>query len=273
MTPPAGQLLDQFTLDSTQIYRTESGGTPTALPNCDPSSTDPSSPTYRQASPDPCVFSKQYVTINSITYIQATILTSSASHWNNAAPTPLGVRVADSGYSPRVATQTLAVGNTTWNWNGTRSHSVTDALGLGASGRPLFDSGAKTSGSFGYSFLAAGSYGYKSTVKADAVSSFAGAIGVPAVISPTNGGTTTNFTVTWARQLTSGYVEDVQYRFKPAGSSAWKSWTSWKKGVTTRSGSFTPSQGKGTYAFEARLRSTTTGKASGYSPDALITVS
>ena len=273
ITPPAGQPLDQFTLDSTQIYRTESSGTPTALPNCDQSSTDPASPTYGQASPDPCVFAKSYITINGVTYIQAIVLTSSASHWNNAVPVPLGIRVADNGYSPRVATQPLGLGSTNWTWNGTKSHSVTDLLGLGVSGRPLFDSGSKTSGSFGYSFLAAGSYGYKSTVKPDAVNAFAGVIGVPAVASPTTGGTSTSFEVTWARNLNSGYVEDVQYRFKPAGSSTWKSWTTWKKGVTTLSSSFTPTQGKGTYAFEARLRNSSTGKATGYSPNVLITVS
>jgi hypothetical protein len=66
---------------------------------------------------------------------------------------------------------------------------------------------------------------------------------------------------------------DVQYRFRPAGTTGWKNWASWKTGLTTTSATFVPNQGSGTYAFHARLRNASTGKSSGYSPDGTITVS
>jgi hypothetical protein len=73
LTPSAGQ-----TLDSTEIYRTEGAGSPTLIPDC----SGPSG----QAVLDPCVSNRQFVTINGSTDIQATVLSSSASHWNSATP-------------------------------------------------------------------------------------------------------------------------------------------------------------------------------------------
>lgn len=267
--PPSGQPLDQLTLDATQIYRTEGTGTPTAIPLCVTSSTDTSSPTYGDASPDPCVFSKSYVSINAVTYIEVVVLTSSASHWNRALPAALAVSVGDGGYSPRAFTLPLANGVVTWNFQGTRQHSATDAIGLGAARQPLFDSGRKVSGSFSYRFLAAGAYDVRSTAKGD---SFTGQIGIPPAATPGSGTPGGHFTVTWARQSIAGYVFDVRVRFRPAGSTVWKPTTTWKKGVTSASGDYTASLGTGTYWFDARVRNTSTGQATGYSPGTTIQV-
>ena len=81
-------------------------------------------------------------------------------------------------------------------------------------------------------FVAAGTYAYVSTVKADKPSVFSGAVAVAPVVAPTTGGTTTSFDAKWARAVVAGCVFDVQYRFRPAGSTKWKDWTPWQKGVT-----------------------------------------
>lgn len=272
MSPPAGQPPDQLTLDAAAVFRTE-GGAPTAVPNCSAGSTSPASPTYRQASPDPCVFSKTYVTIGGVTYIQATMLTSTASRWNTASPAPLGIRVSDTGYTPKAGTLPLGNGAALWTFTGSKPHSATDATGLAVGGKPLFDSGAKTVGTFKYQFPAAGTYAYLSSQKGDKPAVFSGSVAVAPVGSPASGGTTTSYDVRWARVTVSGCVFDVQVRFRPAGSTKWKDWTPWQKGVTTLHAAFVPMLGKGTYAFEARLHNHKTDRASGFSPEAQITVS
>jgi mannan endo-1,4-beta-mannosidase len=258
MTASAGQ-----TPDSTQIYRAEGAGTPMLVPDCG----GPSG----QAVPDPCVSSRRSVTINGSTDIQLTVLSSSASHWNSATPKPGGVSVSDGGYSPQNLTiQPGAYVN--WSFAGKKSHSVTDSAGLGPSGAAWFDSGAKSSGSYRFTFLYAGTFPYKSTVKGD---SMIGTVFVPVIVTPATGRSTTSFSVIWSTRslATSGFVADLQYRFRPAGTTGWKSWTTWKSGATTTSAPFTANQGAGTYAFHARLRSTSTGRASSYSPDGTIAVS
>jgi hypothetical protein len=69
-----------------------------------------------------------------------------------------------------------------------------------------------------------------------------------------------------------GFVFDVSYRFKPTGSSKWGSWTAWKNGATAAAATFVPPSGRGTYSFHARLRNAATGRYSGDSADAMITV-
>src|SRR5207247_7897374 len=100
-----------------------------------------------------------------------------------------------------------------------------------------------------------------------------GRVADPAQFTPAAGGTTTRFTVIWASTRPSGYVFDLRYRFKPAGSTGWKNWATWKNGVSTISSGFVPNQGAGTYTFRARLRNQSTGRASDYSPDVMVSVS
>ena len=201
--------------------------------------------------------------------IQLTVLTATASHWLSARPKPGAVTVSDSGYSPpNVTVQPGAYVN--WTWNGKKSHSVTDSVGLGASGQPWFNSGLKSSGSHRFTFPAAGTFTYKSTAKGD---SSTGSVLVPVVITPTSGPSATTFSVIWSTRALSGYTFAVQYRFKPTGSNKWTSWTAWQNAVTSTTARFAPSQGAGTYDFRALLRNASTGRASSYSPDTLLSVS
>jgi plastocyanin len=247
------------TAGTTQIYRTEGTGTPTPVGPCSDGS--------GQASPDPCVSARSSVTINGITYTQLTVLSSSASRWNPARPKPLAVSVNDNGYTPTTATiQPGATG--TWTFTGKKAHSVTESLGLGPSGKPWFDSGAKTTGSYSFTFPAAGSYRYASTVKGDTLT---GTIQALPITMPASGPTNTRFSIIWSTNTITGYVFDVKYRFKPAGSGKWGNWNAWEIGTSAASGTFTPSS-RGTYSFQTRTRNTATGKTSGYSPEANITV-
>jgi endoglucanase len=265
MAPPADQAPppDPVTLSSAEIYRTEGTGTPTLVPDC----TGP----VGQAQPDgsPCLTSRQYVTINAHTYIQVTVLSASASHWNSARPKAGAVSVSGRGYSPqKVTVQPGAYVN--WSFADGQSHSVTDSVGLGSAGSPWFDSGVKNSGGYRFAFSAAGTFSYKSTAKKDPIS---GAVLVPVVVTPAQGRTATSFSVIWSTRALSGYGFDVQYRFKPADSKKWTNWTNWKSGVATTSATYVPGQGPGTYAFRALLRNSSTGRTSAYSPDSSISVS
>jgi plastocyanin len=77
------------------------------------------------------------------------------------APFTGTIHVQDDRFSP--AAVTIAVGDSvTWRWEGTHSHSVTQGTTPDASqdASRLFDSGIKSSGSFGYRFAAAGTVPY-----------------------------------------------------------------------------------------------------------------
>jgi hypothetical protein len=77
--------------------------------------------------------------------------------------------------------------------------------------------------------------------------------------------------VTWATRVPTGYVVDLQVRFRATGSSKWGSWSSWVKGTSAASGTFTPTK-TGTYDIEARLRDAASGRTSRYSPEVLVAV-
>jgi plastocyanin len=242
--------------ESVDVTRAEAGS-PVVILVC--TATTPS------IAPDPCVSNRQYIGAN----LQITILTGTASHWNTAVR-PTAESVSNTGYSPKTVTVSQA-GIVLWTFAGTKPHSVTDSLKLGPAKAPLFDSGAITSGRYGYAFQAAGTYTYRSTVKGDS-GAFAGTVAVPLRISPTTGGTATSYAVTWSSSALSGYVFDVQYRFKKAGAKTWSAYKTWQNGTALASGAFTPPSGLGTYAFSARLRNRTTGLASQWSPELAITV-
>ena len=261
MTPPAGAPLDQTTLGATTIYRAEGTNTAALIPDC----TTPVDLTQV----NPCVSNRQYVAINGVTYIQVNVLTTGASRWNSARPKPGAVVVSDSGYTPTTV-MTQPGGSVGWKFSGKKAHTVTDTIGLGAAGAPLFKSAALSSGSYSFTFPTAGSYPYNSTVKGD---SFSGTVAIPAAITPSSGSASMNFSVIWATNTLANYVFDVQYRFKPVGANGWKNWASWKTGIAATHATFTPNQGAGTYAFHVRLRNASNGRASLYSPDVTISVS
>ena len=243
------------------VFRTEGSGTPTLVPAC---LTDPSA----IANPDPCIPTSSRVWVNA-TDVAFTVVTSSASTWNVAALSAAAVSVADAGYTPKAA-QVAQGQRVEWAFSSSRSHSVTESTALGPKKAPLFDSGARRTGTFAHRFLSAGAFAYRSTVGGDSTKVFTGSIGVPMAASATSlsvGGPTT---LTWSVP-TTGWTFDVKYRFRPAGSGKWGSWANWKQAVTTTSSPFTPTRA-GTYDFQARVRNAATGRTSGFSPDLLLTV-
>ena len=260
LSPPSGLAPppDPDTLAATEIFRADTGA-PVLVPDC---------PLAGQALPDgsPCVAGRQYAGSN----MRVTVLTASASHWMSARPKPGAVVVSDSGYSP-AGVSVLPGANVNWTWSGKKAHTVTETAGLGPSGQPWFNSGAKTgSGSFRFTFPAAGTFAYHSTAKGDTAT---GSVAVPVVITPASGPTSRTFSAIWSTRALSGYTFTVQYRFKPTGSSKWTSWTTWQNAVSSTSARFTPGQGAGTYDFHALLRNTGSGRVSTYSPDTMLTVS
>jgi probable HAF family extracellular repeat protein len=237
------------------ITRAEGSASPGVVGSC--------TATAPLINPDPCVSTRQYV--NGGDDLRIIVLTGAASHWNTAIKV---VTVTNSGYSPKTAIVPQG-GIVLWVFNTSKTHSATDNLKLGPAKAALFDSGRLSSGRYAYLFRAAGTYTYGSTVKGDP-GSFAGSIGVPVRITPTTGGTTTSYTVTWSSAALSGYVFDVQYRFKKSGSKSWSPYKPWQSGMTTTNATFIPALGAGTYAFSARLRNSTTGMASLWSPELTI---
>ena len=214
--------------------------------------------------PDPCISGSIYVG----TDLQITILTSQASHWNTAIR-PVAVTVSDSGFSPK-AVSVKPGGVVGWTIAGTRKHSVTNDQKIAAGGKPLFDSGARISGKFGYTFVAAGTYTYVSSAAGDG--RFSGSVAVPVLVNPSAGGLTTPLTVVWASSSLGGYVFDVEVRFQKAGSKQWSGWTALRSGTTTTNLTTLPTSGAGTYAVHARLRNASTGKTSGWSPEVVTVI-
>lgn len=255
VTPPVGASLDDATLAGTDIYRAEGTGTPQPIPPCN---------TAVPVDPQPaCVSNRQYVTIGGTSYVQVTVSAVNASHWNSARPSATGVTVSNSGYTPATATVQIG-GRVNWVFTGGKAHSVTDAAGLGASGTALFDSGAKTSGGYGFAFPAAGAYSYKSSAKGDTMT---GSVQVPVLVShPGN-----SYVVIWAAGKLPGYVFDVQYRFKPVGQTKYGGWVTWRSGTPNPDATFDQTAA-GTYSIHARMRNAATGKYSGDSPEATITI-
>ena len=169
------------------------------------------------------------------------------------------VRVADYSFSPTTAK--VAQGSSVqWNFSGPSPHNATSSMGLFASGNK------PAGGTYSFLFVAAGKYKYICNIHPTQMT---GTVAVPIKAAPSTGGTGTVFTVTWASTtLPTNHVADVQIR-RPGSTS----FVSWKSAQTGRTANFTADGGKGTYAFRARLRNTSTAKASNYSPLASITVS
>jgi outer membrane protein assembly factor BamB len=175
---------------------------------------------------------------------------------------PIGsfVSIKDNSYSPKdtighdIGTAVL------WTNNGTKTHTVTDNTGMGYYGSGNIAKG----GTWQFTFIAAGIYKYHCTIHSEE-----GTVKAPVIVVPTSGGVSTVFTVTWATASPpSGYVFDV--RIKRPGDTVW---SKWKTGVTGKSGTFTPDDGKGTYQFQAHIKKTSNGKSADYSAAVSITVS
>ena len=256
-TPPSGAPLDATTLGAAEVYRTEAGSASALIPDCTGST--------GQASPDPCVASKQYVMVGGSTFIQVTVLTSTASLWNTARPAGASAKVTKTGYAPATVAGEPGV-PVKWTFADGKPHSVTDLAGLGPARKPWFDSTLKSSGTYTFAFPAAGTFAYRSTGPGD---KFTGTVGVPIVIS--QAGPTQPYVVTWAVARLSGYVFDVRYRFRPSATAKWGAWVNWQTRSAAPDAVF-QSPKHGQYDFEGDLRNQSTGVTSGMSPDTYLTV-
>ncbi len=172
--------------------------------------------------------------------------------------TTVGVSIEATRFTPKNVA--IALGQTVrWTNISAVNHNVTDTTGMG-----LFGSGTiAPTGTHQFTFAAAGNYPYRSTL---GPSNMTGSVSVPMVVSPTTGGTSTSFGVTWASApLPAGYVVDVQLR-RPGSST----WTNWRLNQTGTNTTFVPDAGTGTYEFRARLENPGVGAAAYSAPFAIV---
>jgi plastocyanin len=188
------------------------------------------------------------------------LLAAFAASRTDAASTR-NVAMENNVFNP--ANVTINQGDTVlWNRTGTNPHNSTGNAPLN-----LWSSGTVPSGgTFPFVFNAAGTYPYRCTFHAGI--GMTGRVAVRLKGSTPTGSVGTRFTVTVATgNASSPFVYDVQWK-QPGGA-----FTTFKRGITTKSVSFN-STGKapGVYEFRSRLRNTSTGAASGWSPVRQITV-
>jgi plastocyanin len=113
-----------------------------------------------------------------------------------------------------------------------------------------------------YVFQRAGKFAYRCVIHPTQMK---GSVSVKMRASPTTGTRNTTFVIRVANSnAPSGFVQDIQMR-KAGGT--FKSWRS----TSLQTQSFVPPS-KGTFQFRARLRQTSSGSATGYSPVLSITV-
>jgi sugar lactone lactonase YvrE len=166
----------------------------------------------------------------------------------------------DGGFAP--GTRRILQGfNIQWSFYGATTMSVQDASGMA-----LFASGARSAVSYyTFKFLGAGTYTYNDALKP----SHAGTIAVPIAATPAAGTTTTSFTIKWASQVApSGFVFDSEVYGPTDGD-----FVPLSTGQTAASRTFVPNEGAGAYFFRARLRKSSNGKHSNWSPTASISLS
>ena len=182
-----------------------------------------------------------------------------------AAPASAGPRVVaakDFFFSPTPirAPQGITV---EWSNEGNFDHTATQDDSL-----DLWDTGTIAPGSTADVTLAsAGTFLYHCKFHGgNGGQGMSGVVKIPTKVSPSSGKVGTTFTVTVSTaNAPTGFVFDVQ---RKVGSG---SWARWKRGVTSGSLTSRPSSAS-TYAFRSRVRRTSNGGASKFSPPAQITV-
>ena len=180
-----------------------------------------------------------------------------------AAPKTAYVLSMDAGFAPKTVSLKKQGFTLKWMFLGPNTHSATDSSGMG-----LFDSGTHSFVTFfSFKFIAAGTYPYKDTLHP----TLTGTVKVPILVKPVTGHTD-QAQVTWSSAAPpAGYAFDIQVE-QPGSTS----FMSWKTGQTATNALFGPADpkyvGAGTYRFQARLRNTGNGKASGYSSAKSITL-
>jgi Tol biopolymer transport system component len=171
------------------------------------------------------------------------------------------LRVGDSGVSPRTARGIRQGDTVVWTFDraATRTHSVTDASGMG-----LFDSGLRPPGaSFAYGFSVAGTYGVL-----DTATGRTSAISMAMAASAASGTVDTAFSLHWATAPPdAGFAYDVQLK-RPGATD----YVDLRAGTSAPSIRFTPDAGAGVYSFRARLRRLDNGATSGWSAPTSVSV-
>jgi hypothetical protein len=142
------------------------------------------------------------------------------------------------------------------------SHSVTDAGGVFGGPGGLQDSGMnRPEETFTFKFLSAGTYAV-----IDRATGHRAWISVPVRVRPTPGAHRI-YDVIWSlMDAQPGFAFDVQVE-RPGAAG----FTNFAVGRRSASAGFMPDAGPGTYLFRSRLRSTTSGKASAWSPASSLT--
>lgn len=174
------------------------------------------------------------------------------------------VAISGSAFAPQITKAKLGDDVQWTNMDGFNHTSTGDGVadGSGLSGIGLWSSGAIAHNkSFTFTFSFAGTYPYHCSIH----TFMHGTVKVPLNATPSSGPTGSIFTVSWATAAPgANLVFDVQ-RMDP-GSAKFKFW---QKGVTTMSAAFMPGT-PGTYVFRMRVRNSSTGAVSKYSPKASI---
>ena len=175
-----------------------------------------------------------------------------------------------AGFAPK-SRETAQGAHVEWIFTGPRSSGVADTSGLS-----LFGSGPRSSVTY-YAFVvtAAGSYGYDDPL----ATAHTGSLTVAETAAPASGTTATTFTITFASAVpASPVVIDAQLAFCATlpCTPSYAAWTT-ATGTSQRSQAFGSGDaqfhGAGHYFFRSRLRNSGSGKATGYSPAASLTVS
>jgi hypothetical protein len=144
------------------------------------------------------------------------------------------------------------------------AHDVTESLGLGGGGAPLFGTGSRAPGTTGtFELDYAGTFAVE-----DTTTGHPSELTVPTEALPKKAALGTTFTISTSAlaSLPSPLGTDIRYR-KP-GSEFWYRLVS---GTTNGETSFTPAQ-TGVFTIQARLKNKATGIASEWSPFAMINV-
>jgi plastocyanin len=174
-----------------------------------------------------------------------------------AAPALIHVNSGDNWFNPNVVLVARG-GTVTWDFVGKTHHTATDTTGM-----ELYDSGSLSTGSYSYTFTAAGTYGFYCILHPE----MGGRIHVPMRAKPSKGLRSTVFGLTWAAATApDGYAYDVQVK-RPGGT-----YQLWQDGVTATGGSFKADVGRGVYRFQARLRQLSSSEVSLWSDTVSISV-
>jgi len=186
---------------------------------------------------------------------------------NTASAANGSFTITDNRYS--VASQTVGLGDqVSWMTNGKQNHNHHTATGILTTGRGWgvmawsFDYPIGSALSQAETFHQAGGWQFRCLIH----SSMRGTVNVKFNSSSSAGPLGTTFVLTLGNQsLPSGFVHDIQKRKVGGSFSTWKS-------PSTSTQSWKPAK-KGTFQFQTRVRNTSNGDTTLYSPVMSITVS